>query len=79
MDFSTMKTKKGRSSFMVSGMLMGRTSMVVLAAAVVPLSSTFSTARWDTCRGTQRILEIYSIPAVPTTETNVKPLLPWKL
>lgn len=60
-DSSRMKTKKGRSSVMVSGMLMGKTSMVVLAAAVVPFSSTFSTARWDTCRGTQRILEIYTI------------------
>lgn len=85
-DSSRMKTRKGRSSLMVSGMLMGKTSMVVLAAAVVPFSSTFSTARWDTCGGTQRILKIYSvlfkhdhIPAVPTTQTNVKPLLPWKL
>ena len=52
--FSQMKTKKGRLSFMTSGMLMGMTSMVVLAAAVVPSSSTLTTARWDTCGRTRR-------------------------
>lgn len=51
---SRMKTRKGLSSFRVSGILMGITSMVVLAAAVVPVSSTFSTARCDTCGGTRR-------------------------
>lgn len=49
---SRIRTKNGRSTFMVPGMLMGMISMVVLAAAVVPFSSTSSTARWDTCGGT---------------------------
>lgn len=44
-----MKTMKGLLSFMVSGMLMGMISMVVLAAAFVPVSSTLRAARWDTC------------------------------
>lgn len=45
---SKRKTMKGLLSFMVSGMLMGMISMVVLAAAVVPVSSTLSAARCDT-------------------------------
>lgn len=51
-EFSRIRTKKGLSTIMVSGMLMGMISMVVLAAALVPVSSTSSTARWDTCGGT---------------------------
>lgn len=50
---SMMKTKKGLLSVMVSGILIGITSMVVVAAASVPVSSTLSTAWWDTCRGNQ--------------------------
>lgn len=46
---SKMKTMKGLLTFMTSGMLMGMISMVVLAAALVPVSSTFRAARWDTC------------------------------
>lgn len=46
---SRIRTKKGLSTLMISGMLMGMISMVVLAAALVPVSSTSSTARWDTC------------------------------
>lgn len=45
---SKMKTMKGLFSFIVSGMLIGMISMVVLAAAVVPVSSTLSAARCDT-------------------------------
>lgn len=52
---SKMKTRKGLSSFIVPGMLMGMTSMVVVAAASVPVSSTLSTAWWDTCGSTGRI------------------------
>lgn len=41
---SRMKTMKGLLSVTVSGILMGMTSMVVAAAASVPVSSTLSTA-----------------------------------
>lgn len=51
---SRMKTKKGLLSTMDSGILMGMTSSVVVAAASVPFSSTLSTAWWDTCGGTGR-------------------------
>lgn len=45
---SKMKTMKGLLSFITSGMLMGMISMVVLAAAVVPVSSTLRAARCET-------------------------------
>lgn len=48
---SRMKTRKGLLRFRVSGKLMGMISMVVVAAASVPVSSTLSTAWWDTCGG----------------------------
>lgn len=51
---SRMKTRKGLFIFMVVGILMGMTSMVVVAAASVPVSSTLRTALWDTCGGIQR-------------------------
>lgn len=50
---SQMTTRKGRSSLMISGMLIGMISMVVTAAASVPVSSTLSTAWWETCGGNQ--------------------------
>lgn len=46
---SRIRTRKGLLTLMVSGMLMGMISMVVLAAALVPFSSTSNTARCDTC------------------------------
>ena len=46
---SRIKARKGLSRRRTSGMLMGMISMVVTAAASVPVSSTLSTAWWDTC------------------------------
>lgn len=50
---SRIRTRKGLSILMVSGKLMGMISMVVLAAAEVPFSSTSSTVLWETCGGTR--------------------------
>ena len=58
---SRMKTKKGLSTVMDSGILMGMTSIVVTAVASVPFSSTLSTAWWDTCGGTRRRPSVSSL------------------
>lgn len=50
---SRIRTRKGLSILMSMGIIMGMISMVVLAAAVVPFSSTSSTALWETCGGTR--------------------------